>query len=1067
MSTRMRMDRRGACIWITALCLFLLLPFGRPVLRAEDAPPPPPKQIPKGLAMPEGAMTGPEIPESIKKLIEGAGSPGEAIVLPPGELGASPEMIEKLGGTELLPELIGDEAEIGEKTNEVGASGLEERFALEELKVSEIESYFRGRMPSEVSKTIHQYGYRTFRKTVSTFAPITDVPVGPEYMIGPGDQLAITLWGRVEGTYRVNVDRNGEITLPKAGVVKVWGLRFADLKDFLRQEFDKYFSDFDLNVTLSKLRTIRVYVVGEAVNPGSYSLSSLSTAFNALFAAGGPSRTGSMRSIQLIRNQEVIRTIDLYDFLLKGDKSADEKLLSQDTIFIPPIGSVVGMAGQIKRPAIYEMTDSSTLEELIELSGGLVPMGYLQRVQIERVVPHEERIALDFDLSETARNREKLEFSLQDRDLVKISPIYPEIINVVYLRGHVLRPGDYALKERMRVTDLFPSGFDDFPPEPYLEFARIVRYEEPDYRLKVIPFHLGKALEGDADHNLELAFWDTIEIYPKAHFENQKIAQVLGEVRHPGTFDYHHEMQISDLIALSGGPTDNTHMSRAEISRVTDYWEPDFGRAIITFDLEKALACEPGHDLPVAPLDIVKVYSKWDLQDKPHVKIEGEVRKPGSFALEKGMRVSDLVRKAGDLTRTALLEEAQLFRRLDDFELVAIPFHLGKAMEGDEAENLVLSDLDRVEIHNILELRPREEVSISGMVRKTGKYELAVDMRVHDLVLAAGNLVKNAYNRSAELTRFHITQDGVETTYMELDLEKALAGDPEHNIPLMDYDHLVIRRIPELDLNLTADILGEVRFPGTYPVRKNERLSALIRRAGGYTDDAYLRGAIFTRKEVKEKQREVLEKMKMELEQEILADTARAADTSLSSEELDSLGKSIQARRMLLEQMKRVDATGRLVIRLTELDKLAESPWDITLETGDVLYVPPMPDYVSVLGSVYNPTSMLYEKGHTVNYYLSQVGGPTKDADEDQIYVVRANGTVVSREQEGYSGIFWDRGAHEWVMGSFYGLVLDPGDTIIVPEETEATDYLEFAGKITRMLFEMATAAGVVIAASK
>ncbi len=1060
MSTRMRMDRRGACIWIPALCLFLLLPLGRSVLRAEEAPPPP-KQIPEGLAPPEGAMMGPEIPESIKKLIEGAGLPGDATMLPTGEMEASPEMIEKLGGTELLPELVGEEAD------EVGVPGAEERVELEELEVSEIESYFRGRMPSEVPKAIHQFGYRTFRRTVSTFAPIMDVPVGPDYLVGPGDKLAITLWGRVEGTYRVSVDRNGEITLPKAGVVKVWGLRFGDLKDFLRQEFDKYFSDFDMNVTLAKLRTIRVYVVGEAVNPGSYSLSSLSTVFNALFAAGGPSRKGSMRSIKLIRNQEVVRTIDLYDFLLKADKNADEKLLSQDTIFIPPIGPVVGIAGQVKRPAIYEMSDGTTLEELIELSGGLVPMGYLQRVQIERVVPHEERIALDFDLSETPRNRKNLKISLQDRDLVKISPIYPEIINVVYLRGHVLRPGDYALKEHMRVADLFPSGFDDFPPEPYLEFARIVRYEEPDYHLKVIPFHLGKALEGDRDHNLELTFWDTIEIYPKEHFENQKIAQILGEVRHPGTFTYHSEMRISDLIALSGGPTDDTFMSRAEISRVTDYWEPDYGREIITFDLEKALACEAGHDLAVTPLDIVTVYSKWDLQEKPHVKIDGEVRKPGSFALEKGMRVSDLVRKAGDMTHTALLEEAQLFRRLDEFELVAISFHLGRALEGDEAEDLVLHDLDRVVVHSLYERRPKEEVKISGMVRSPGTFELTEDMRIRDLVMAAGNIVKNAYVERAELARFHVSQEGVQTEYIDLDLESALSGDPEENIVLQDYDHLVVRKIPELDLELTVKILGEVMFQGTYPIQENERLSSVLRRADGFTDEAYLRGAIFTREKVKAQQREALDKMRQELEQEILADTARATDTSLSGEELDSLEKSIQARRMLLEQMKRVDVTGRLVIQLKPIDELEGGPMDLVLETGDTLHIPYMPAHVSVLGSVYNPTSILHENGKTINYYLSKVGGPTEDADKDQIYAILADGTVVSREQEGYSGIFWDRGSHEWVMGSFYGLVLRPGDTIIVPEETDETDYLEFAGKITRMLFETATAAGVVVAATR
>ena len=1064
MFNRTKVTLKGFRLWTPTLCIAVLLLAGPVAVMAEDPPPPPPTS----LLMQGVPSDGPEIPEALRELIGGAGA-GESSMVSGKELMPGPETFGEPGPPQ---ESVDGASTVEEGPQESESQGTDGKSSAaeapdDEEELSDLELYFRGIMPTGVSTELRQFGYETFERTISTFAPITDVPVGPDYVIGPGDQLAITLWGRVEGTYRVDVDRNGEVTLPKVGVVKVWGLKFADIKDFLRQEFDKYFSDFDLNVTLSQLRTIRVYVVGEVVNPGSYSLSSLSTAFNALFAAGGPSSTGSMRAIKLIRNQAIIGTIDLYDFLLKGDKGADQKLLSQDTLFVPPVGPVVGIAGQVKRPAIYELNGSSTLEEVIEIAGGLQPTGYLQRVQIERVVPHEERIALDFDLSERMGKKEKFRIPLKDRDLVKISPIYHGVTNVVYLRGHVIRPGDYEFREGMRVTDLLPKKFDDLNPEPYLEFARVVRYEEPDYHRKVIPFHLGRALDGDPDHNLKLRYWDMVEIYPKAHFENQKIVDVEGEVRHPGTFMYHHEMRVSDLLALAGGPSDESFSGRAEVSRMADYWEPEYGRELVTFNLEKALAGDLEHDLPVQPLDIVKVYSKWDLQDEPQVVIEGEVRNPGSFVLEKGMRVSDLVRRAGDITRTALLEEGQLFRRLDDYRLVTIPFDLGKALEGDEAEDVVLLDLDRVVIHSLLERQYIEEVTVSGMVQTPGTYELAVDMTVRDLVLAAGNLVKNAYQRSSELTRFHVSQEGVETEYIEFDMERALLGDPEHNHPLQDYDHLVIRKIPELEIGLTVEILGEVQFPGRYPIRKGERLSSLLTRSGGYTKDAYLKGAVFSRETVKTNQREALDKMRDDLEQDILADTARSADTALSMEDLSSLEKSIQARRMLLEQMKRVDVTGRLVIKLSSIEALAAGPMDLVLEPEDSLVIPAVPSYISVLGSVYNPTSILFEKGHTVNYYLSKVGGPTASADKKQIYVVRANGTVVSREQEGYSGIFWDRGANEWVLGSFYGLTLDPGDTIIVPEETKETDYLEFAGKITRMIFELSTAAGVVAAASK
>jgi len=223
---------------------------------------------------------------------------------------------------------------------------------------STIESVFSEELPQAISKDLEQFGYNLFRAAVSTFAPVTDVPVGPDYVIGPGDRFDVTLWGRIEGSYAAEVDRNGEITLPKVGTLKVWGLTFSELKDYLLSEFSKHYKGFYMNVVMGELRTIRVYVVGEVVTPGSYTLSSLSSVYNALFAAGGPSKRGTLRNIQLIRNGKILRSIDLYDFLLRGDKSQDERVQSGDTIFVPIIGPVVGIAGNVMRPAIYEIKNT-------------------------------------------------------------------------------------------------------------------------------------------------------------------------------------------------------------------------------------------------------------------------------------------------------------------------------------------------------------------------------------------------------------------------------------------------------------------------------------------------------------------------------------------------------------------------------------------------------------------------------------------------------------------------------------------------------------------------------------
>jgi protein involved in polysaccharide export with SLBB domain len=259
------------------------------------------------------------------------------------------------------------------------------------------------------------------------FAPLTtDVPVGPDYIIGPGDSLNIVLWGGVEDFYQIEVNRNGAIVLPRLGVVQVWGMTIEQLEKSLRQRFGQYYPDFQMAVTLGRLRTIRVYVVGEVQQPGAYTVSSLSTIVNALFASGGPTKNGSLRHMRLLRQGKVIHTLDLYDFLLQGDKSQDQILQSGDTIFVPVIGPVAGVAGNVRRPAIYEIKPGITLQHLLELAGGVTPLGYLQRVHVERFVANKRKVVVDFDLSGSPGDRASLwQTRLEDGDLVHISPSSP------------------------------------------------------------------------------------------------------------------------------------------------------------------------------------------------------------------------------------------------------------------------------------------------------------------------------------------------------------------------------------------------------------------------------------------------------------------------------------------------------------------------------------------------------------------------------------------------------------------------------------------------------------------
>ncbi len=753
------------------------------------------------------------------------------------------------------------------------------RKPFEPKERSEIEKLLSGRTPFLVSTKLKQFGYDIFEKSLSAFAPVTDVPVGPNYTIGPGDNFIVTLWGRINAKSTVTVDRNGEIALPEVGVLNVSGMTFAQLQDYLRDEFSRKFTDFKINLTMGKLRTIRVFVVGEVQAPGSYTISSLSTIINGLMIAGGPSKNGTLRKIRLLRNESEPAAIDLYDFLLGGEKSEDVRLQNGDTIFIPLIGPVVAVAGNVKRPAIYEMAKPMTLAGVLDLAGGVTYAGWLQRVQVERVENHQRRIVVDFDISQSpdidSQDR-AMDAAVQDGDLVKVFPVSPFEQNVVYIEGHVVRPGKYELKPGMKLSDILTS-YEALLPQANLEYAEIERLVEPDYHPIVIPFNVGKVLEGHRSEDIELARLDAIRLF------------------------------------------------------------------------------------------------RWD---------------------EKGKR----------------------------------------------------------------------SVSVSGMVYRPGEYRFIPGMKLSELLDAAGGPGKNAYLQTAELTRRHITQTGMETEKINIDLEKVLAGDPERNILLQDYDHLIVRSIPELEFDRNAAIFGEVRFPGIYPVRRGETLSSVIQRAGGFTKRAYLKGAVFTRESAKVVQRQRMDELIEQIKESVLTGTDRAISGALDEETVMVQELTLKAQKELLGKLRAARIDGRVVIKLTSLDSFKGSKYDLELEKGDSLVIPETPGIVNVVGEVFNPTALLYEKDRTVNYCLQKVGGITKEADKKQISIIKADGSVISIAQKNPGRVSWDSESHQWLFGGFMNIRLSPGDTIVVPRKTDKFFWLKTTKDITEVLFQAALTAGVVLA---
>ena len=435
---------------------------------------------------------------------------------------------------------------------------------------SPIEIAFRDpsvlRTPASIGESpdsLRQFGYSLFASHVSTFAPVEDVPVGPDYILGPGDSLAVNVWGAMDGALVQAVDRNGQIVLPSSGPVRVWGLTFSQAERLIREQLSRSYRGFQTSITMGRLRTIRVYVVGEVRQPGSYTLSSLSTITNALFSTGGPIRLGSLRKIELKRNHHTVGTFDLYDFLLRGDKTRDVRLESGDTIFIPPIGSIAAIAGEVKRPAIYELQGPTHVNDLIEMAGGLTPQSYLKRVQVIRAKPNAEREVVDLDLTTLQANGDSpVNIELRNGDLVKIYPTDPRIYNTISLAGVVKYPGEYEFKQNMRLSQLIPRG--SLLPEAYLDGVEVIRFRE-DLTSEVLQLDLKKAWAGDQAQDITLRPRDQITV--RSEFQAHKSITLAGEVRLPGGYTVRSGERLSSVIKRAGGFTDKAFLKGAAFTR--------------------------------------------------------------------------------------------------------------------------------------------------------------------------------------------------------------------------------------------------------------------------------------------------------------------------------------------------------------------------------------------------------------------------------------------------------------------------------------------------------------------
>ena len=726
---------------------------------------------------------------------------------------------------------------------------------------------------------LRPFGYNLFDRSPSTFAPMTNVPVPSDYIVGAGDELAVQLYGSQNRTLRLEVGRDGVVSFPEIGPIHVGGERFSSAKESIESRVERQLIGVRASVSMGDTRTIRIFVLGEARRPGTYTISSLATMTSALYAAGGIKPIGSMRRIELKRQGTLVRSLDLYDLLIHGNTTDDNKLEQGDVVFIPPVGSTVSIAGEIHRPAIYEIKSESSVADLVTLAGGLTPQADPVKAMLARVDENERRVILRVDLAGPGAKAEPL----RNGDVLRVNRLRPTLDAGVTLEGHVFTPGNYAYRSGMHLTDVIHS-VDELQPNADLHYLLIRRELPPDRRVSVISANLAAALQT------------------------------------PGSKD---DIQLQ--------PRDQ----------------------IMVFDLAS------GRDHIIQPV-------------------------------------------------------------LDELRLQANVQH------------------------------PSEVVHIDGRVKVPGEYPLEDGMTIADLVRAGGGLSDAAYEGKAELTRYQV-EDGEtrRTELIEVDLAQALRGNAKENIKLEPFDILSVKEVSLWRSQESVTLIGEVRFPGRYDIKRGETLVSVLARAGGLTPYAFPEGSVFTREELKRREQEQMDnlaqRMQTELAATAIAGVASGAPNAGNAAGVIGLGQS------LLGQLKAQKAVGRLVIDLPRMmHSRAGSPYDVILRDADELIVPRFQQQVTVIGEVQSATSHLYGPDLSRDDYIALSGGVTSRADKSRIYVVHANGSVVAAE------------GHRWFEATGSSLKIKPGDTIVVPLNTEKLPPLPFWTAVTTILYNVAIAVAAI-----
>jgi protein involved in polysaccharide export with SLBB domain len=522
------------------------------------------------------------------------------------------------------------------------------------------------------------FGYDLFDHPISTFAPATNVPVPVGYVVGAGDELDMQLYGSRNLNLRLVVGRDGRVSVPELGPVSVGGLTFESAKAQLESRVERQMIGVHASVTMGETRTIRVFVLGDAKQPGSYTITGLGTITSALFAAGGVQPIGSLRNIQLKRRGELIRRLDLYDMLIRGDTTDDARLLPGDVIFIPPVGPTVTVDGEVHRPAIYEVRNERSVADVVQLAGGLTPEADTGKVALTRIDAALHRVVLQVDLSQGASRTEEV----RNGDTLHVARLRPTLDAGVVVQGYLYTPGAFPYRGGMRLTDVLRS-VDDLKPNADLHYVLIRRELPPDRRITVLSADLTAALNAPGSAaDVPLMARDRITVFDLQSSRDRVIQPLLddlklqsnitlpdevvridGRANVPGQYPFESGMTVRDLIRAGGGLSDDAYGGSAELTRYEVINGESRVTELIKVDLAAVLRGDTAANLRLQPFDTLSIKEVEAWTEQEAIVLRGQVKFPGRYSVKPGETLKSVLQRAGGLTQFAFPEGSVFTRR--------------------------------------------------------------------------------------------------------------------------------------------------------------------------------------------------------------------------------------------------------------------------------------------------------------------------------------------------------------------------------------------------------------------